>query len=159
MLPRKDQFSGCLIGQCLGDATGYVVEGFSPEACKRYVEDFLKTERVGEFGHFPMPFGQYSDDSQLARELLLSYVNCKKFDPQNYAERIKTIFMERKIVGYGDATWDAAVRLVNGTSWEEAGTPAPSAGNGSQCACSNWPHLFDDAEFLIQSAHNQGVSP
>ena len=85
MLPRKDQFSGCLIGQCLGDALGYVVEGFSPEACKRYVEDILKTDRVGEFGHFPLPFGQYSDDSQLARELLQSYVNCKKFDTQDYA--------------------------------------------------------------------------
>src|SRR4030066_197717 len=157
MLPRKDQFSGCLIGQCLGDATGYVVEGFSPEACKRYVEDFLKTERVGEFGHFPMHFGQYSDDSQLARELLLSYVNCKKFDPQNYAERIKTIFMEKKIVGYGEATWDAAVRLVNGTPWEESGTPAPSAGNGSAMrAAPNGLIFFDVPELLIQSAHNQG---
>jgi len=66
-LPHKDQFSGCLIGQCLGDAAGFVVEGFSPEACKRYVEDYLKRGRVGEFGSFPFPFGQYSDDSQLAR--------------------------------------------------------------------------------------------
>jgi ADP-ribosylglycohydrolase len=157
MLLRKDQFSGCLIGQCLGDATGYVVEGFSPEACKRYVEDFLKTKRVGEFGHFPMPFGQYSDDSQLARELLLSYINCKKFDPQNYAERIKNIFMERKIIGYGEATWDAAVRLVNGASWEESGTPAPSAGNGSAMRAAPIGLIFfDDAEFLIRSAHDQG---
>jgi len=157
MLPRKDQFSGCLIGQCLGDAVGYVVEGFSPEACKRYVEDFLKTERAGEFGHFPMPFGQYSDDSQLARELLLSYVNCKKFDPQNYAERIKTIFTERNIVGYGQATWDAAVRLVNGTSWEEAGTPAPSAGNGSAMRAAPIGLIFfDGTELLIRGAHDQG---
>jgi ADP-ribosylglycohydrolase len=157
MYPRKDQFSGCLIGQCLGDATGYVVEGFSPEACKRYVEDFLRTERVGEFGHFPMPFGQYSDDSQLARELLLSYVNCKKFDPQNYAERIKTIFVERKVIGYGDATWDAAVRLVSGAFWEEAGTPAPSAGNGSAMRAAPIGLIFfDGPELLIQSAHDQG---
>src|SRR4030066_1124791 len=157
MLPRKDQFSGCLIGQCLGDATGYVVEGFSPEACKRFVEDILKTERVGEFGHWPFPFGQYSDDSQLTRELLLSYVNSRKFDPQDYAERIKSIFEERKVVGYGEATWDAAVRLVNGTSWEEAGTPAPSAGNGSAMRAGPiGPLFFDDAEFLIQSAHDQG---
>jgi ADP-ribosylglycohydrolase len=157
MLPRKDQFSGCLIGQCLGDATGYVVEGFSPEACKRYVEDFLKTERAGEFGHFPMPFGQYSDDSQLARELLLSYVKCKKFDPRDYAERIKTIFVERKVVGYGQATWDAVVRLVRGTPWEDAGTPAPSAGNGSAMrAAPIGLFCFDNTELLIQGAHDQG---
>jgi len=157
MLPRKDQFSGCLVGQCLGDASGYVVEGFSPEACKRYVEDILKTERAGEFGHWPFPFGQYSDDSQLARELLLSYVNRKKFDPQDYAERIKTIFTERRIVGYGEATWDAAVRLAGGTPWEEAGTPSPSAGNGSAMRAAPIGLIFfDNTELLIKGAHDQG---
>lgn len=157
MLPRKEQFSGCLIGQCLGDATGYVVEGFSPEACRRYVEDILKTERAGEFGHWPFPFGQYSDDSQLARELVLSYVNCKKFDPRDYSERIKAVFAERKVVGYGEATWDAAVRLVNGTPWEESGTPAPSAGNGSAMrAAPIGLFFFDDTELLARGAHDQG---
>jgi ADP-ribosylglycohydrolase len=157
MLPRKDQFSGCLIGQCLGDALGYVVEGFSPEACKRYVEDVLKTERVGEFGHWPLPFGQYSDDSQLARELLQSYIACKKFDPQDYAEHIKTIFLERRIVGWGQATRDAAVRLIRGTPWEEAGTPAPSAGNGSAMRAAPIGLLFfDNTELLIQVAYDQG---
>lgn len=157
MLPCKEQFSGCLIGQCLGDATGYVVEGFSPEACRRYVEDILKTERAGEFGHWPFPFGQYSDDSQLARELVLSYVNCKKFDPRDYSERIKAVFAERKVVGYGEATWDAAVRLVNGTPWEESGTPAPSAGNGSAMrAAPIGLFFFDDTELLARGAHDQG---
>ncbi len=157
MLPRKDQFSGCLIGQCLGDALGYAVEGFSPEACKRYVEDVLKTERVGEFGHWPLPFGQYSDDSQLARELLQSYVACKKFDPQDYAERIKAIFLERRIVGWGQATREAAIRLIRGTPWEEAGTPAPSAGNGSAMRAAPIGLLFfDNTELLIQAAHDQG---
>ncbi len=157
MLPRKEQFSGCLIGQCLGDAAGYVVEGFSPEACKRYIEDILKTERSGEFGHWPFPFGQYSDDSQLARELLLSYIHLKTFYPQDYAERVKTIFVERKIVGYGQATWDAAVRLAKGTPWEEAGTDAPSAGNGSAMRAAPIGLIFyDNPELLIRSAHDQG---
>jgi ADP-ribosylglycohydrolase len=157
MLPRKDQFSGCLIGQCLGDALGYVIEGFSPEACKRYVEDVLKTDRVGEFGHWPLPFGQYSDDSQLARELLQSYIACKKFDPKDYAERIKAIFAERRIVGWGQATRDAAVRLIRGTPWEEAGTPAPSAGNGSAMRAAPIGLLFfENTELLIQAAHDQG---
>lgn len=157
MLPRKDQFSGCLIGQCLGDALGYVIEGFSPEACKRYVEDVLKTDRVGEFGHWPLPFGQYSDDSQLARELLQSYIACKKFDPKDYAERIKAIFAKRRIVGWGQATRDAAVRLIRGTPWEEAGTPAPSAGNGSAMRAAPIGLLFfENTELLIQAAHDQG---
>ncbi|MGB9715525.1 MAG: ADP-ribosylglycohydrolase family protein [Thermodesulfovibrionales bacterium] len=157
MLPRKEQFSGCLIGQCLGDALGFVVEGFSSEACKRYVEDILKTERVGEFGRFPFPFGQYSDDSQLARELIQSYIKCKRFDPADYAERIRAIFAERRIVGWGQATKDAALRLNEGIPWHEAGTPAPSAGNGSAMrAAPIGLFFFDDHQLLIQGAHDQG---
>jgi ADP-ribosylglycohydrolase len=30
---QKDQFSGCLVGQCLGDALGFPVEGFPEEMC------------------------------------------------------------------------------------------------------------------------------
>lgn len=36
-VPRQEQFSGCLIGQCLGDALGMVVEGYPPKACQQYV--------------------------------------------------------------------------------------------------------------------------
>ena len=156
-LPCKDQFSGCLIGQCLGDALGFVVEGFSSEACKRYVEDFLKTGRAGEFGHWPFPFGQYSDDSQLARELIQSYVACKKFDPCDYAERIKLIFAEKRIVGFGYSTKEAAKRLFQGISWEESGAPPPSAGNGSAMRAAPAGLLFfDNPQLLIQAAHDQG---
>lgn len=157
MLPHKDQFSGCLVGQCLGDALGFVVEGFSPEACKRYVEDFLTTRQKIEFGRFPFPFGQYSDDSQLARELMQSYVACKKFDPSNYADRIKLIFAEKRIVGFGYATKQAAKRLAQGTSWQESGTPSPSAGNGSAMrAAPIGLFFFNNPHELIQAAHDQG---
>lgn len=156
-LPHHDQFSGCLIGQCLGDALGFAVEGYSPSACKMYVEDYLKTGRAGEFGHFPFPFGQYSDDSQLARELMLSYIECKGFEPSDYARRILSIFSEKRIIGFGYSTKEAAKRLAQGISWEESGTPPPSAGNGS--AMRSAPiglFFYDDPENLIQSAHNQG---
>jgi ADP-ribosylglycohydrolase len=157
MVPHRDRFSGCLIGQCLGDATGFVVEGFSPEACKRYVEDYLRTERAGEFGRFPFPFGQYSDDSQLARELIQSYVSCKKFDPADFAGRIKLIFAEKRIVAFGYSTKEAAKRLAQGIPWEESGTPAPSAGNGSAMrAAPIGLFFFDDPQRLIEAAHDQG---
>jgi ADP-ribosylglycohydrolase len=157
MEPLKDRFSGCLIGQCLGDATGFVAEGFSPEACRRYVEDYLKTGRVGEFGRFPFCFGQYSDDSQLARELIQSYVTCKKFDPSDYAERIKLIFAEKRIVGFGYSTKEAAKRLVRGIPWQESGTSPPSAGNGSAMRAAPIGLFFlNNLQALIQAAHNQG---
>jgi len=157
MLPHKDQFSGCLIGQCLGDALGFAVEGFSPKACERYVEDILKTGKAGEFGHWPFPFGQYSDDSQLARELMQSYVACRKFDPEDYAERIKMIFLEKRIVAFGYSTKEAAKRLCQGISWEESGAPPPSAGNGSAMrAAPIGLFFFDNPQMLIQAAHAQG---
>jgi len=157
MLPHRDQFSGCLIGQCLGDALGFVVEGFSPEACKRYVEDYLITGQKIEFGRFPFPFGQYSDDSQLARELIQSYVACNKFDPNDYAERIRLIFAEKRIVGFGYATKQASKRLSQGIPWEDSGTPPPSAGNGSAMrAAPIGLFFFDDPQRLIKASHDQG---
>ena len=158
MLPHKNQFSGCLIGQCLGDALGFVVEGFSPEACKRYLEDYLLSSQIIEFGHFPFPFGQYSDDSQLARELIQSYVECKTFQPGDYAERIKLLFVEKRIVGFGYATKQAATRLAQGTPWEDSGTPSPSAGNGSAMrAAPIGLFFFDNPQGLIKASRDQGL--
>lgn len=157
MRPHKDQFSGCLIGQCLGDAIGFVVEGYSPAACKRYVEDYLKKDLVGVLGRFPFPFGQYSDDSQLARELMQSYVACKNFDPADYANRLKMIFLEKRIVAFGYSTNQAVRKLLNGVSWEESGAPPPAAGNGSAMrAAPIGLFFFDNPPMLIQSAHDQG---
>ncbi|MEW6586097.1 MAG: ADP-ribosylglycohydrolase family protein, partial [Nitrospirota bacterium] len=157
MTPRKDQFSGCLIGQCLGDAVGFVVEGYSPAASWRYVEDYLMKGDVGAFGRFPFPFGQYSDDSQLARELMQSYVACGKFDPADYARRILGIFAEKRIVAFGYSTKEAVKRLAQGVPWEESGTPPPSAGNGSSMrAAPIGLFFFDDPEMLIRAADDQG---
>jgi ADP-ribosylglycohydrolase len=157
MRPNKEQFSGCLIGQCLGDAAGFVVEGFSPEASVRYVEDYLKTERAGEFGRFPFPFGQYSDDSQLARELMQSFVAQNNFEPADYAERIKRIFAEKRIVGFGYSTKEAAKKLAAGISWEEAGAPPPYAGNGSAMRAGPVGlFFFNDPQRLVQAAYDQG---
>ena len=151
------RYSGSLIGQCLGDALGFIVEGEPPEICRKYVEKTLKAGRIGEYGRTPFPFGQYSDDSQLARELLQSYVECGGFDPREYARRIAMIFVENRIVGRGRATEQAAWRLAAGVPWDEAGTPSPSAGNGSAMRAGPIGLLFfDDPEEMVRAAHNQG---
>jgi ADP-ribosylglycohydrolase len=156
-IPNKEQFSGSLIGQCLGDASGFPVEGYPPEVCERYVTDVLLTEIAGEYGRGNFPFGQYTDDSQLARELLQSYADTGYFDPKAYAGRISDIFGEGRIVGRGRATEEAATRLSQGVSWDNAGTPPPSAGNGSAMRAGPVGLLFfDSPERLIQAAHDQG---
>lgn len=154
---RKEQFSGCLIGQALGDALGFPMEGYPPDECARYVKEILRADRVGEISRASFPFGQYTDDTQLAREFLQSYVEQKGFDPADYAKRIAAIFRENRIVGRGIATDQAARRLNQGVPWDKAGTPPPSAGNGTAMRAAPVGMLFyDDAEQLIQAAHDQG---
>jgi ADP-ribosylglycohydrolase len=155
--PRKDQFVGCLIGQCLGDALGFVVEGYPADHCRRYVRDWLEAGRAGEISRPPFPFGQYTDDSQLARELLQSYLARGGFEPADYAARIAAIFGEGRVVGRGRSTEEAALRLAQGVPWHRAGTPSPSAGNGSAMRAGPIGLLFhDDLETLAQAAHDQG---
>jgi len=153
-----DRFVGCLIGQCLGDALGFVVEGHGPSVCGAYVDDFLRAGEAGRHGRAPYPFGQYSDDSQLARELLSSFVERGRFEPADYAARIAAIFAEGRIVGRGRATEAAARRLAAGVPWDRAGTPPPQAGNGSamRAGAAGLIAAAGDAETLVRVAHDQG---
>lgn len=91
-IPHLDQFSGCLVGQCLGDALAFPVEGSPPDICASYTEQLRKLSA----GQTPPPrrnysSEQYTDDSQLARELMVSYAELGWFDPSDYARRIRSI--------------------------------------------------------------------
>ncbi len=155
--PDKDRFRGCLVGQCLGDALGMPVEGAARPECRAHVEAYVRPGRPPPHGRGPYPFGQYTDDSQLARELLDSYVCCRRFDPVDYARRIAAIFAEGRIVGQGRATAQAARRLQQGAAWDEAGTPPPAAGNGSAMRAGPVGLMaFDDPDRLVQVATDQG---
>jgi ADP-ribosylglycohydrolase len=156
-VPHQNQYAGCLIGQSLGDALGFVVEGYPPDVCHQYVDEVLRTDKIGTQTRRGFAFGQYSDDSQLARELIESFVACRMFNPSDYGQRIAAIFREHRIVGKGHATEEAAWRLIQGVPWEQAGTPSPSAGNGSAMrAAPIGLFFFDDSQRMIQAAHDQG---
>jgi len=153
---HKEQFRGCLIGQCLGDALGSPVEGQARSVCQRYVDETLRTGRLDADDGNLISIGQYTDDSQLARELLQSYIACEGFDPQDYARRIGAIFAEGRIFRPGGATTAAALRLIQGVAWNKAGTPAPSAGNGSAMRAAPIGFFFyDEPERLVQAARVQ----
>jgi ADP-ribosylglycohydrolase len=156
-VPTRAQYQGCLVGQALGDALGFVVEGQPHTFCRRYVEERLGGGGIGGLGRDPFPLGQYSDDTQLARELLQSYAESGRFDPEDYARRIAAIFSEGRIVGRGKATEEAAKRLARGVPWNEAGTQPPSAGNGSAMRAGPIGLLFyDEPHGLVRAAHEQG---
>jgi ADP-ribosylglycohydrolase len=127
---RLDRYAGALVGQALGDALGFVVEGQGAAICRRHVQAALHERRTG-WRRPPFESGQYSDDTQLARELAASLVSRRGFDPNDYARRIAVLFVEGRIVGRGLTTEQAALRIAAGVPWHAAGTPAPAAGNGS----------------------------
>ncbi len=153
----RDQFVGCLLGQALGDALGFAVEGHGRAHCRAYVEDVLRPGGAEARGRGPFAFGQYTDDTQLARELLRSMVLCSGFEPGHYGGLIAAIFTEDRVVGRGRSTEAAALRLADGVPWHGAGTPAPSAGNGSAMRAGPVGlFCFDDAAALASTAHDQG---
>jgi ADP-ribosylglycohydrolase len=155
--PREEQFAGSVVGQCLGDALGFPVEGMSPGMCRRYVDQELRAGAAGTRARSGFPFGQYTDDSQLARELLISLIERDGFDPQDYASRIALLFATERIVGQGRATEAAAQRLMRGVPWDQAGTPSPAAGNGSAMRAGPVGLLFwGDPGEMVRVATDQG---
>jgi ADP-ribosylglycohydrolase len=159
MIPLREHFSGCLVGQCLGDALGFPVEGSPPDICDQYVREELGSFQRG--GPFPRrrggSVGQYTDDSQLARELMQSYAAHGRLKPDDYATRIAAIFAESRIVGRGLATETAARRIMQGIPWDDAGVAAPSAGNGSAMRAGPVGLLYsDDLPEMVRVADEQG---
>jgi ADP-ribosylglycohydrolase len=153
--PSADKLAGSLLGQALGDAIGFVVEAQPPEVAREYVEGWLRTGRAAERSAQHFPFGQYSDDTQLARELLRSVHERGGWDPSAFAERLARLFREARDVGAGQGTRSAAFRLLMGVPWSESGTPPPYAGNGSAMRAGPLGLLFADPEAISQAARDQ----
>ncbi|MDQ3138792.1 MAG: ADP-ribosylglycohydrolase family protein, partial [Gemmatimonadota bacterium] len=155
-LTRGDRLAGALLGQALGDALGFVVEAEPPVAAAAYVREFLQTDRAGERHHPSFPFGQYTDDTQLARELLLSVREAGGWSPSAFAGRVAALFQDGRDVGAGPGTRGAAERLLAGASWRESGAAAPYAGNGSAMRVAPLGVLFaEDADGLRRAAGEQ----
>jgi ADP-ribosylglycohydrolase len=151
----RDQLTGLILGQALGDALGFVVEAQPPEVAGEYVEQWMRPGRAAERCHPRYPFGQYSDDTQLARELLRSFLDCRGWDPAAFATRVAQLFRDRRDVGAGKGTRSAALRLLMGVPWSESGTAAPYAGNGSAMRAGPLGLLFQGLEDVRRAARQQ----
>ena len=150
-----DRLAGSLLGQALGDALGFVVEAEPPEVARDYVESWLRTGRAAERAHPRFPFGQYSDDTQLARELLCSFRDRRGWDPAAYAHRLAELFRRGQDVGAGEGTRSAALRISEGVHWSKSGAPAPYAGNGSAMRAGPLGLLFPDPATMSDVAREQ----
>ncbi|HEX6616366.1 MAG TPA: ADP-ribosylglycohydrolase family protein [Gemmatimonadales bacterium] len=149
------RLTGALLGQALGDAVGFVVEGLPTDTAAAYVRDCLERGRAGERAHPKYPFGQYTDDTQLARELLLSVRDSGRWRPENFARRVADLFRRGLDVGAGPGTRAAAGRLARGMDWHESGTPPPYAGNGSAMRAAPLGLVFQGAPDTLRAAARQ----
>jgi ADP-ribosylglycohydrolase len=132
MLSTADSVAGSLLGLALGDALGFAVEGAPRIEAVAYADDLIRRGEAAVRAHGSFRFGQYSDDTQLARELLASVVDgggCWR--AERFATRLGELFQRGADVGAGPGTRTAALRIAAGESWVSAGTPSPYAGNGS----------------------------
>lgn len=155
-ISERDRFAGCMVGLAVGDAVGFVVEGHGPELCRAYLRDVIDHRQFKNLGRGQFPFGQYSDDTQLSRELLCSYVSRKEFDVEGFAMRLGAIFASHRIVGRGRSTDASAKRIVVGDPLDKTGEPSPAAGNGSAMRAGPIGLIFaHDRETLLSASFAQ----
>jgi ADP-ribosylglycohydrolase len=145
-----------MLGLALGDALGFVVEAAPAEVALAYARDELSTMRLPPRAHRDFPFGQYSDDTQLARALLLGVRDAGRWDPPAFAARVVELFAPGRAVGAGPGSRAAAERLSAGMRWQDAGTPPPYAGNGGAMRVAPLGALLaHDLSALVDAAATQ----
>lgn len=127
----QDQAQGALVGMALGDALGFLVFGETPKYCKDFAKHTLNEDEPPWLEREGYAFGQYTIDTQLARELATAMVEVRGFDPARFAQRIADLFASGHALFAGEATAHAAERLQRGMVWAQSGEPAPAAGNGA----------------------------
>lgn len=132
---NETSFQGSLVGQAFGDAVGFLVEGLSVEECHSFVEKEFVTGNILNWKTGKMGFsvGQYSDDTQLARETFVSVAQSNgRLDPVVFGLRIALMFQPDKyrIVGFGSSTAKGGEALWRGKHYSRTGT-VESTGNGS----------------------------
>ncbi len=179
-----NKYLGSIIGGCVGDALGFPIEGHDRSLIENYIKlidngEVLNISRgfnnKTKFNGPIMPndlkncdwfykFGQYTDDSQLSREVLISILeNNGKFDYSDYGKRIGEIFKPTekfphgKIVGYGISTKTAAQKLRNNIYYQFSGTTNTSS-NGSAMRSDIFGILFNNnRDKLIEVTSKQSM--
>lgn len=186
-----DNLKASMDGLAIGDAIGFLVEGQPRKVCEEYLQKVVKTREFHKYGvdkqfgqkgkdrynecksSWAFKFGQYTDDTQLCRELIKTILNNKgKFSSDDYANsliwllgssnllRNDTIVPENKhsiksgIVGYGTTTRNSVQALADGCSWEQSGTIIKGNGNGSVMRVAPLGPLFFHKPYILKELVN-----
>ena len=161
-----DRFVGAVVGSALGDALGAVVEGWPAVAVSTFCN---KVAQSGSRPHavlYALKTGahaacQYTDDTQLARELLLSAVATSeehgepKLEQLDFAVRASGLYAAHKMVGCGMGTAKALGKLAAGVPISDAAALG-DAGNGAAVRAWVIALVFaHDEELAVENAVQQ----
>jgi ADP-ribosylglycohydrolase len=145
------RFRGAVIGQAVGDALGFPLEGLPPDITALATASRPLAFRRHAAGAFPL--GQYTDDTQMMRAVLESIVERGDVDPADVATRFGELWATSAIVGQGTTCREAVLRVLSGVPWDQAGIGAPHAGNGSAMRTAPIGLLrWNDHEALVRDA-------
>jgi len=157
LLTDLDRLKGCLLGCAVGDALGVPLE-------RRDSDTVKDTLPAGDLGFYGVPWtfseeqewrhnkGQYSDDTQLTKLVLETVKESGgTFDPDLYGQKLIALQDSGNPVGFGKGTLESIARLKQGTPWNEAGSPAPSAGNGAAMKAAIIGALFDELDQVVET--------
>jgi ADP-ribosylglycohydrolase len=109
---KIDNISGSLIGKAIGDSIGFLIEGHTADSCYEYVDKVISPKIVHLYGIdkdigrtgnsryciiegnekiVVFPYGQYTIDTQCARELLLSIEN-GVLNIESFKKRMQSLY-------------------------------------------------------------------
>jgi len=101
-----EQFKGCMVGGLVGDCLGANFE-------MRY-ENLVPKEKIDTF-FVNLPdtakVQRYTDDSAMARQIAISFIDCRGFQYKDLAKRFTTAYFAEPWRGYGGSVVDVFKKL------------------------------------------------
>lgn len=125
------KFRNCILGVAVGDALGMPAEGISRQNLKNMfgeIRDFL-----------PSPYGdlregEWTDDTEQMLVLAESILETIYFNPDNFAEKLKSWFLRTSSRRIGPTSTRAIYNLLRGVHWSRAGVFSDTCGAAMRVA-------------------------
>jgi ADP-ribosylglycohydrolase len=163
MPSRDERITGGLLGLLIGDALGVPYEFHPPEAIPPAVEIEFTPPEWFRRAHAGLPPGTWSDDGAQALALLVSLLDCGKFDAEDFGQNLLA-WHDNGYLAVDGRVFDVGIQTGEAIRALRAGSPALAAGGTHERANGNGSlmrvlplalsHQGTDAE-LVADAHAQ----
>jgi ADP-ribosylglycohydrolase len=154
MMPRVEQYVGCLVGLAVGDALGYPVEGLSLRQIREKYGPIGLGDFVSRHGHPP---GSYSDDTQLTLAVARALLEAGEKSDEELIEAMAAQFVAwykspEMARGPGLSTMAACANLARGVPWNQSGIREAKGCGAAMRVAPLGLYYYRDAERLQRIA-------